>query len=76
MHFSGCWIESCFHEGLALSGADKIVRVLDSVIINWGRPSRSDTSPERHLDAASSPVTESEPALAIIMTAPISVFFL
>ncbi len=34
---SGCWIESCFHEGLALSGADKIVRVRDSVIINCGQ---------------------------------------
>ena len=34
---SGCWIESCFHEGLALSGTDKIVRVLDSVIINCGQ---------------------------------------
>ena len=34
---SDCWIESCFHEGLALSGADKIVRVLDSVIINCGQ---------------------------------------
>ena len=37
VHVSGCWIESCFHEGLALSGADKIVRVLDSVIINCGQ---------------------------------------
>ena len=34
---SGCWIESCFHEGLALSGADKIVRVHDSVIVNCGQ---------------------------------------
>jgi len=37
VHVSGCWIESCFHEGLALSGADKIVHVLDSVIINCGQ---------------------------------------
>ena len=34
---SGCWIESCFHEGLALSGADKIVRVSDSVLLNCGQ---------------------------------------
>ena len=34
---SGCWIESCFHEGLALSGADKIVRVRDTVILNCGQ---------------------------------------
>ena len=34
---SDCWIESCFHEGLALSGADKKVRILDSVIINCGQ---------------------------------------
>jgi hypothetical protein len=34
---SGCWIESCFHEGLALSGTDKIVRVRDTVILNCGQ---------------------------------------
>ena len=34
---SDCWIESCFHEGLALSGADKIVTVRDTVILNCGQ---------------------------------------
>ena len=34
---SGCWIESCFHEGLALSGADKKVQVRNTVILNCGQ---------------------------------------
>jgi hypothetical protein len=32
-----CWIESCFHEGMALSGKDKIVSVKDSVFLNNGQ---------------------------------------
>jgi hypothetical protein len=32
-----CWIESCFHEGMALSGTDKIVSVKDSVFLNNGQ---------------------------------------
>lgn len=32
-----CWFESCFHEGMALSGTDKIVRVRNSVFLNCGQ---------------------------------------
>ncbi|MBT5708258.1 MAG: right-handed parallel beta-helix repeat-containing protein, partial [Verrucomicrobia bacterium] len=32
-----CWIESCFHEGMALSGKDKIVSVKDTVFLNNGQ---------------------------------------
>jgi hypothetical protein len=29
-----CWFESCFHEGMALSGANKVVRAEDSVFLD------------------------------------------
>ena len=32
-----CWFEACFHEGMALSGTDKIVRAHDSVFLNCGQ---------------------------------------
>ncbi len=32
-----CWFESCFHEGMALSGTDKIINVVDSVFLNNGQ---------------------------------------
>ena len=32
-----CWFESCFHEGMALSGKGKIVIVRDSVFLNNGQ---------------------------------------
>ena len=32
-----CWFESCFHEGMALSGTDKIVTVKNSVFLNNGQ---------------------------------------
>ncbi len=34
---TGCWIESCFHEGLAWSGSGRIARVRDTVLINCGQ---------------------------------------
>ena len=33
----GCWFESCFHEGMALSGTAKKVQITDSVFINCGQ---------------------------------------
>jgi len=33
----GCWIESCFHEGMALSGYNRVVTVSDSVVMNNGQ---------------------------------------
>lgn len=32
-----CWIEACFHEGMALSGVEKIVQVTGTVIVNCGQ---------------------------------------
>lgn len=32
-----CWFEACFHEGMALSGTDKIVNVADSVFLYNGQ---------------------------------------
>jgi len=32
-----CWIEACFHEGLALSGAGKVVEVAETVLMNNGQ---------------------------------------
>lgn len=32
-----CWFESCFHEGMALSGTDKMVTVSESVFLNSGQ---------------------------------------
>ncbi len=37
VEISRCWLESCFHEGMALSGSNKVVRVLDSVLMNCGQ---------------------------------------
>jgi hypothetical protein len=34
---SHCWFEACFHEGMALSGTGKRVRVYDSVFVNCGQ---------------------------------------
>ncbi len=33
----GCWIEACFHEGMALSGSEKIVSASNSVFMNNGQ---------------------------------------
>jgi hypothetical protein len=33
----GCWIESCFHEGLAWSGTGRIARPRNTVIMNCGQ---------------------------------------
>ncbi len=32
-----CWFEACFHEGMALSGTEKIVKVSDSVFLDNGQ---------------------------------------
>lgn len=32
-----CWIESCFHEGIALSGYNRVVTLSDSVVMNCGQ---------------------------------------
>lgn len=37
VHVENCWIESCFHEGMALSGTQKIVNVSGTVFINNGQ---------------------------------------
>ena len=46
-----CWIEACFHEGLAWSGENRMVRVLDTVVVDCGQGleagwSSSDGSPD------------------------------
>jgi hypothetical protein len=34
---TNCWIESCYHEGLAWSGGGRVGRVHDTVLINCGQ---------------------------------------
>ena len=33
----GCWIESCFHEGMAWSGTGRVAEVRDCVVLNCGQ---------------------------------------
>ncbi len=34
---TGCWIESCFHEGLAWSGTGRVAHTRDTVVLNCGQ---------------------------------------